>query len=172
MSKKSYTLISSQQQIVSLPVSISLGIDREPQVELREAMAANGITLQSKQIPDPQRDLSYTHQFAFKVLAITCIYVLCERTNIYFPTSTAAHPSDKVLVVLTAPPRYPDHKAYFPVGVDGREWEFGMIPVLQDEAYSMKAPLNKNMFHTDFDSLVKYFEGGLVASFRAAGFIP
>lgn len=170
MSKTSYTLISGIEGIKSLPAETFLGIDRSLTGNNREGLSANGRFLTSEQLRD-QRDLSYTYQVDLRSAAIVCIYCLCERVSIYFPTSTAAKPSGEVLVVLVTPARE-DHKAYFPFTTDWRHWQYGIIPVLEDPAFSMKAPLNKNLFNTDFESLVRYFENGLVESFRSAGFIP
>lgn len=170
MEKKNYTLISSQQQISQLPREVFLGVDRNPPEGEREALSANGRFLTSQPVRD-LGDLSYTRESDFRALAITCIYLLCERAAIYFPTTTAAKPSDEVLVILVTPAKE-DHKAYFPFRTDWRRWQYGVIPVLEDEAFSMRSPLNENLFRTDFESLVRYFENGLVASFRSAGFIP
>lgn len=60
----------------------------------------------------------------------------------------------------------------FPVEVDWKIWDQGVVPVLEDPRWSLSEPVNSSISINNTSEFVSLLEKSLVVSFKSAGFIP
>lgn len=115
-------------------------------------------------------------------IAVGVLHLMTGRASLEFPTSSRAHPSFEVLVVMT--PRGPLREgdgAYFPFSVPWDFWEGVVVPVLKDESIVIKTQTKDGLRSPiqmasltlgDYTDLLSRITEALVASMKAQGLLP
>jgi hypothetical protein len=109
-------------------------------------------------------------------LAVPCLLILAGVAEPVFPNRDRSTPSPTVLIMGTKVPGVfwaglPT--SMLPVPVEWRQWKTAVVPVLEDERWRVRNPLNAALIRTG--ETVQLVEGiglALSASFAEAGWGP
>lgn len=107
-------------------------------------------------------------------LAIPVVYILLGKALPIFPGTSRA--SQSRLVRIQPKIRQDQYLsgfvAGFPVIVNWRQWQLGVVPVLKDPRWDVSQPINRVFLQTDLAKFVDLVGEALKLSFHEAGFGP
>lgn len=114
-----------------------------------------------------------------KTLAVGLIHIQMGNADLEFPTSSRAHPSWWVWIVLTPKgPLWDSAGAVFPLKVRWNIWQEVIVPLLSDpdNQFFTDNGATKNwgllsLLH-DYEKLIGYFSYKLVDALKAGGYLP
>lgn len=124
-------------------------------------------------------------QYDLYQLAVGVLYLNLGRAGVEFPTTTAAHPSYQVHVLLTPGGGLLDaaHKKLFPFQVSGAIWQRVVVPLFEDGSVLVKVGVGQNetlrqwinkeyLLTKDIVPLLAKIQQALLRGYEAQGYAP
>jgi len=128
--------------------------------------------------------MAYTFQFDLYQWAVGVLYLNLGRAGLEFPTTTRAHPSYQVQVLLQPGGGLLDeaHSKLFPFLVRWDIWQQVVTPLFDDGSVLVKVGaeqnetlrqwINKEALLTDPESLLLKIKQALLLGMEARGYVP
>jgi len=140
-----------------------------------EALLGGVEGVNGNQVIQPEDLPTFTGDaLGLSVLALGCAYILVGSATPTFPKTRRGSQSPVVRIDQTNRPliRSGDRNI-FPVQSGWRIWKFGVVPVLEDDAFDASLPINQAMLNPGrFPEYIRGIESALRRSFVDAGFLP
>ena len=101
-----------------------------------------------------------------------CALILAGVAQPVFSVGFRGAPSPVVFVVGVRPPGPNMPQVPLPVSVEGGQWQAAVVPVLQDDRWSLSHPLARSLVGGGWDEFVRLVGAALRVSFVNAGYGP